>query len=269
MFARLRGDAEAEHPGPGLGDGEVDPYRGRLAVGGELHLARPDDPAGVFHEDGGLGAAVAVLPDQHVHHQRCAEQDGAGSVHPRDLDVLVEALATQAHGEYRNARPLQGQQRFGDAGARVVGAVAQDHQARDREAGELLARGLERLPQPAFAAGEMHLRRLGRPLGGGGEAEETELEPVGQGLEQRGIRPAEGLRHEGAPGRAVLVGDLHALRIVDQHPQEVPLGHDGREHQLGAEEAEENHREYDAADGAQDGAVLPTTLAPDARVAEG
>jgi hypothetical protein len=98
---------------------------------------------------------------------------------------------------------------------------------------------------------------------------ESQLEAISERLHQCRFRGAEVAGHEAAARLPIFVGDLHALRIVNQDAEEIPLRHHGGEHQLRSKEAEEDDRQDGPADAREHHAVLPAALAPDAGVAEG
>ena len=145
--------------GPRFGGGEAHAHRRRLAVGRQLHLLRPDDPSVVLDVERHRLAREPGLRHDDVDHQRGALERRARRRHAIDLDVLRERLASDADREYGHRRGLHGEQRVGERGIGRVRAVAHDDQAGKGQAGELLARAIERRAETRLGAGERQIRR--------------------------------------------------------------------------------------------------------------
>ena len=125
-----------------------------------------------------------------------------------------------------------------------VGAVGDHHQPGERQAGQLVARALERL-----ARGASPCRRISdRPPTPTRSADDEKLkkrsdEALRQRVEQRAFGPVELLLDERAARLAVAIGDRHAARIVDEHAEEILLRDRGLEDQRRPEQAEEQDGE--------------------------
>ena len=183
QLAGPRSDAEAKHARTGVRCREAHAHGRRLAVDRQLELLRPDDAALVFHVERHRLTGVAGLRHERVHHQRRALEGGRGRRHAIDLDVLGERLTAKADGEHRNVGGLHRQERVGELGVGRVRAVGHEDEARERQAGELLPRAIERRTELRLRAGEGELRRRRQTLGGRGEAEVSQHEPARQRLE--------------------------------------------------------------------------------------
>ena len=85
----------------------------------------------------------------------------------------------------------------------------------------------------------MSLSRLASRL----KAEEAERELLRQSGQKFAALTAEGRADEVAPGHAVLVGDAHTLRVVDQNPDEISLGNDRSEYERRLEKYEDQDRD--------------------------
>ena len=128
---------------------------------------------------------------------------GARRFDARDLHVAIERLAAEADREDRNGPGLEGGNRLVERLVRGVGAVGDQHQAGERQAGQLVARPLERGGEARRRAGILEVRDVVQPIGAGGEAEMAQDEPVGQRLVQRPLvgRALSGRSRSGAGRR--------------------------------------------------------------------
>ena len=260
-LVRLGGDAEAEEPRPRVGGGEADPHRGGLAVGGQGDGLVGDDAALVLDHQADPLAAVAGLGDDDVDDQGRPPQDGARRVDAADLDVLRVFLAPEPHREDRHPRRLQGQQRLFDGPVGVVGAVGDEHEAGQGHAGELLPRPGQGLADvgPGPVVGELaHRADAG---GARREAEQPHREPVAEGGEQRAL-VAELAADDVGARPALDVRDLHAARVVDEHPEEVLLRLDLRQHQHRPPQADDEQGEDGEPDAGEDAAVEGAAVRP-------
>ena len=79
-------------------------------------------------------------------------------------------------------RALRLAERFVERGVRRVGAVGDHDEAGERQAGQLVARALERRAEPRGRAAVFQVRDRRLPVDRRGEAEEPQDEPIGQGL---------------------------------------------------------------------------------------
>ena len=89
-----------------------------------------------------------------VNFQRAARRFGAG-----DLDIVSEPFFADAHGKDRHGLALQRRDRLVEGRLRIVRAVADQHQARDRQSAQLVARAIERLAVVTAGAGERQITR--------------------------------------------------------------------------------------------------------------
>ena len=78
------------------------------------------------------------MGDDDVNHQRRSHEDRPWHLHAADLYVRGKFLLTEAHRIDRNIGGLERQERLGQDLAGIVGTVRNDHQARDRNAGQFL-----------------------------------------------------------------------------------------------------------------------------------
>ena len=208
------------------------------------------------------------MRDDHVDHQRGSREHRPGRVGAADLDVPLEVLFAHAHRVYRNPLRLQRHQGLGQFLARVVGSVRDQDQARERHRGQFGARALERRAEARSAPHEAHLGEVLDAFRARGEAEVAHREAVGQGGKNRGIRRTEGFLKEGAAGAVVVVLDLHAAGVVQEHAHEVLLRHHRRDHQGRAQEAEGEHRQSREPEPAQDQPVQRPGLAAHTQVGQ-
>ena len=266
QLAGPRRDAETEHARAGVRRREAHAHGGRLAVDRQLHLLRPDDAALVFDVERHRLAGVAGLRDERVHHQRRALERGRRRRHAIDLDVLGQRFPAEADREDRNVGRLHGQQRVRQLGVGRVGAVGHEHESRQRQAGELLPRAIERRAELRLRARKREFRRRRQALSGRGEAEAPQNEPARQRLEDVAVGGREMLLHERAARLAVDVRNLHAPRVVDEHAEEVLLGYGGLHDQHGPEEAEQDDEQRREPDGHQDRAVTRVAFATGAAI---
>jgi len=146
-FIWARGHPETEQARTGVGRGEPDPHRGRLAVGGQRHLLVGHDPAFVLHLHADGLTGIPVLRQQDIDHQRGALEHRAWRVHPAQLDVAAVFFAAEADREHRHPGRLERHERVGQFPAGVVGAVGHHHHPRQRHPGQFLVRTGQRLPQ--------------------------------------------------------------------------------------------------------------------------
>ena len=140
---------------------------------------------------------------------------------------LRERLAADADGEDRHRRRLQRQQRVGQRRVGRVRAVADHHQAGQRQPGELLARAVERRAEPRLRAAEGQLVPASPSRGAVDEKRKVRTtNRSDSALSSGDVRRRELLPRRRSPrGCPFTVGDLHAARIVDQHAEEVLLRH--------------------------------------------
>ncbi len=255
QLAVLRRDAEPEHPRPGLVDGEPHPRRGGRAVGRQRHRLRPHDAALVLDVEHDRLAVEPGLADDHVDHQRRPLQRDARSADPANLDVARQRLLPDADGEDRQPLRLQGEQRLAERGFRGVRAVADHDQPGQRQAGQLLARAVEGNAQPRLRAAERQLVLGVHALRRAREAERPHHELVGEGLHETAVGGAELLPHETRARAIVVIGDLHAARIVEQHGEEVLLRDRGLDHQHRPEQADGDEPDQGHAQRGQDDAI--------------
>ena len=162
-LAGLRRDLQPEHARAGLRRGESDAHRDRIAVGGQPHRLRSDDPSVVLDVERDGLAGVAGLRQHGVHQQRRALERGPRRRDAAHLDVVRQRLLPDADREHRQRFRLRREQRVGNGRVGRVGAVGDQHQPRDRQAGEFLSRALDRVRQPRLRAAERQVRRRARP----------------------------------------------------------------------------------------------------------
>ena len=238
LLAGLRRDAERERSGAGVVSGDAHAHRRDVAVGRKRdRVARHDAPA-VLDDQRNAFAGVAALANQEVGDERSALEHGVRGLDPPDLDVLVEPVRAESDGEDRNRFGAKREQLVGDRRARVVGAVAHDHESRKRHGVQLLARLLDRRADVRLAGVEREIGDAVDALGARGKAEQPNHEFLAERLEQRAVRTAEGVFDPVARGLSVAVGDAHAARVVDQHADVVALRDRRREQQHRPEETE-------------------------------
>ncbi len=149
---------------PGVGGREAHPHRRRLAVGGQRDVLRRHDAPVVFDVQRHVLAAVTGLRQHDVDDERGALEDGARRFDARHLDVAGEALLAEADREYRNRSRLEAVERFVERGVGRVGAVGDHDEAGERQAGELVARALERRPEPRGGAVVFQVRHRRQPV---------------------------------------------------------------------------------------------------------
>ena len=95
-----------------------------------------------------------------------------------------------------------------------------------------------------------------QPFGGGREPEDAKVEAFAQRGEQRRVGAAELIGHERAPRlAAVVIGHLHAARVVDQDADEILLRHRDLEEQHRSQQREKHDKEETDADSEQHGAI--------------
>ena len=155
---------------------------------------------------------VPGLRDDGVGHERRALERRPRRGHAIDLDVAREPVAADADGEDRNGRRLQAEERLGQRGIGRVGAVADEHHAGQRQAGQLLARALERRAELGLRARERQLRRRAEPRRRRREAERAEDEALGERLDERRVLRAERLADERRRAAAVPQSAICMLR---------------------------------------------------------
>ena len=136
----------------------------------------------------GTLAGVAGLRQHDVDDQRRALEDGARRLDARHLHVVREMLLADADREDRNRSRLQARQRFVDRGVGRVGAVGHHDEPGKRQAGELVARAVERLADPRRRAAELQVRGRRDAIGRRREAEEADDEPLRERVEQLRVR---------------------------------------------------------------------------------
>ena len=104
-----------------------------------------------------------------------------------------------------------------------------------------------------------YFRSFGRrhPVRRRRKTEEPHDESLRQRIEQRRVRPAELLLHEGAARLAVAIGNRHAARIVDQDADEILLRHRRLQDQRRPEQAEEQQRQRGEPQADERDAVAP------------
>ena len=171
-----------------------------------------------------------------------------------------QRLAADAHGKYRQLLGLQAQQRLRQRRLARVGAVRHQHDAGDRQAGELFAHAVEGRAQLGLRSAEGELFGRLHPRSRRGETEHAHEEAVAERLEQRRGGGAELVLHVLAARLPGHVGNLHAGRVVEQHRDHVLLVHGGAHDQRGAEQAEEDDAEHRQAEDGQDDAIPGTAL---------
>ena len=159
----------------------------------------------------------------------------------RDLDVARQPLLAHADGKHRHRLRLEPGDRLVDRAVRVVRAVGHQHQAGDRQAAQFVARAIERLAQPRARALELQVGRstaAARPTTRTGRCAALKRLPsaVSSGASARPNCSTMNV----AARLAVLIGHLHAARVVEQDADEVLLRHRDLEEQHRPEEAEEH-----------------------------
>ena len=179
-LAGARRDAEAEHARAGVGGREAHAHGRRLAVGRQLHLLRPDDAALVFDVERHRLAGVAGLRDDRVDHQRRALERGRG-VDTRSIwTSLVSDSRPTPTVNTGTLAAFMASSASEQLGVGRVRAVGHQDETRQRQAGELLPRAVERRAELRLRAREGELRRRRQPLGGRGEAEGPQDEAARQ-----------------------------------------------------------------------------------------
>ena len=252
--------------GPASPRGEAQPDGLQDAVAEQRDPLGPDDAALVLDLDGHRPAGVAPVGHHDVGDERAAAQHAARGLHAPELDVALVRLAAEADREDRHPGRLNRQQRLVELPAGVVCAVGHDHEAGQRHVRQLVVGAGERLSEVRPRAVEIELVDHVQPIRLGREAEETQGEPLVERGAQIGLRRRKLILHELQPGRLVPVGDAHAAGIVDQHPQEVLLRDDRRQHQDRPHQAEGEHGERRQTHDGQDHPVGRPAAAADLRV---
>ena len=110
-------------------------------------------------------------------------------------------------------------------------------------------------PSRVAVPSNVRSRRRLQPLGRRREPEDAEIEALAERREQRRVGPAELLRDERAARLAVVIGHLHAARVVEQDADEVLLRHRDLEQQHRPQQAEQHDQEQTDADAEQHDAV--------------
>ena len=189
-------------------------------------------------------AGIAALANQQVGDERAALEHRVRRLDAANLDVLVESIGAESDGEDRNGLRAQRQQLVADRRARVVGAVGQHDEPRERHARPAPAAPVRsRRPGASAFASNVRLRGAVDSLRAGRKAEQADDELLPERLEQRAVRPAERVLDPVAARLAVLIGHPHAARVVDQHADVVPLRHGGRQQQHRPEQTADQHHE--------------------------
>ena len=137
-----------------------------------------------------------------------------------------EPVAADADGEHRHRCGLQPEQRFGQRCVGRVGAVADEHHAGQRQAGQLLARAVERGAEPRLRAGERQV--VGRCRAAPPADEKRNVRRTKRSdsaLTSAASLPPNVCLTNAPRGWRSPVGDLHAARIVDQHREKILLRH--------------------------------------------
>ena len=243
LLAVLRANLEAEDARPRLGQREPDTHGGGFAVRRQRHVLRRNHLPLVFDRERNGAAGVAGLAHHDLGHERGALEHGGRGIDAADLHVLVERLAPEADREHGQAGRFERANRVSHRLARRVGAVSDEHDTRDRQAGELLGRSLQRAPDVRARAGEGHRCGVGHSARGRGELVVADREPARQGGAER-ARGAQRLPDKRAAGLCVEISDLHAARPVHQDREHVALRLDGAhdEHRPKQGEQEDGER---------------------------
>ncbi len=131
------------------------------------------------------------------------------------------------------------EQRFLDRGLLGVGAVGHHHEAGERQAREFVLRPLKRFAELGLRAVERQVAGGADAIGVRREAEDTHGVAARQRLHHRAVG-REGRADELAPRLAVVIGDAHAARVVQQDAEEVLLRHGCPKNQDRPEQAEED-----------------------------
>ncbi len=251
LFAVEHRDPEVQHARPGVRQREADPHGGRLPVRRQRDVLRRELLAFVLHDERHDAARIAGLADHEVHDEGGALQHRHRRIDATQLDIVRERVAAEPDREHRQAGRSQGTECLGHARARRVGAVAQQHDARDRESRQFLGGPRERLGDVRTRARVGAALRARDAFGGGREAEV----PKGEAARERGAEPprvAEGVTDERGARRRLVVRDRHAARVVHEHGEEVALRLDGAEHQHRPEQADENDADRGKAQAEED-----------------
>ena len=190
---------------------------------------------------GTFGAAIAGLRDDDVDDERGALERAARRLDARDLDVARQPLLADADGEHRHALRLEAGDRLVERRVRVVGAVGHERRGR-RPAGRSARRARDRA------------RRRGacRCPGTSGRRSTAAARPTTRTGRRAALKRLPSAVSSGASARpswsrdelaarlAVLVGDLHAARVVEQDADEVLLRHRDLEQQHRPQQREEH-----------------------------
>jgi hypothetical protein len=265
-LAFLRRHPEAEDARPGIRRREAHAHRRGLAVGGQRHLLRADDPAVAFHVEGNGRALVARLREHDVNDERGAFQHAPRRGDAADLDVAWHALASDTDGEYRYSVGFQREQRIGHGRRRRVGAVGDHDHAGERKTGKIFANTAERFADPRLCSAVRQLR-------GGGDAVRTRRKLEGANdealrdrFEERAIGRAELVGHELAARFPLAIGDPHAARVVYQDGDEILLRDGGAQDQDRPKQAEDRDPDRDQAEGDEHDAIAWGAVAFDAAI---
>ena len=160
----------------------------------------------------------------------------------RDLDVAREALLADADGEDGNGPRLQAGERLVERGVGRVGAVGDHDQPGERQPGQLVARALERRPEPRRRAVVFQIRRRSSSRSADEEnRKKRRTKRSDSALQQRTVGLAELLLDELGARLPVAIGNRHAARVVEQDAEEVLLRHRGLQDQRGPKQAEQQN----------------------------
>ena len=183
---------------------------------------------------GTVSPAVAGLADHDVDHERGALERRARRLDAADLDIARESFLADADGEHRNGVAPSAPASDSSSDASDVSAPSVTiTSAGERQAGQLVARALERRSEPGRRAAVLQIRRRPTAVGRRREAEEPQHEALDSALSS-GLSGSPTAAGETAPRVCPSRSAIVMLReSSSSDAQEILLRNGGLEHEDG------------------------------------
>ena len=226
-LAGQRIERELQRLGAGSADIEQQILGLRLSVRRQRDLLCGQDFVSVAHAQRGLSARVAPLVKADARHQSRIRQRAGGDANVVDLHVAGHLFLAEAHGVNGDAAAAQRCDRVPVDPAGVVGAVAQQHDRADRQAGGFVGQLFDSVADVRDRSGSIEPIEAVHASDVAVEAIETRLKLLLQIGQYPALQRLEGLLQ---PSRAVL-GNSHAARIIDNQGDDVLLRVELRNHE--------------------------------------
>jgi hypothetical protein len=180
LLSRLQRYVKTERPHARCSDRDWHAYWRGGAIGGQFDLLARDHPPVSLDDERHALVFVTSLPDQDARQKSTSLEHLARHLHAFDLHVPLEAVRADTHREHGNCAGAQRCQLRRHSLTRVVRAVAQDHEARERNRIELLPRSADCIAKSRLGGVEAKLRDILDAPESRAEAEKPDLKLLAQ-----------------------------------------------------------------------------------------